>query len=122
MSQQTRRRDRLRAWRAEVRRAAERYWPVGHAPFNGDLQVTIYYFFDGVPADVDNLVKPIHDAVIGLVYRDDRQVSESIVRRRDLRGRFHVRNLTSVLAEGLDRRREFLYVIVSDAPPEGALE
>ena len=122
MSQQTRRRDRLRAWRVEVRRAAEQYWPVGQSPFTGDLQVTIYYFFDGVPADVDNLVKPIHDALIDLVYRDDRQVSESIVRRRDLRGRFHVRNLTSVLAEGLDRRREFLYVIVSDAPPEGALE
>ena len=88
----------------------------------GGVQVTIFYFYEGAPADVDNIVKPIHDALNGLVFHDDLQVSDAIVRRRDLAGPYTIRNLTPVLAEGLDRQREFLYVSVEDAPPGGELE
>lgn len=88
---------------------------------SGDLQVTIYYFYEGAAADVDNIVKPIHDALIGLVYGDDHQVSESIIRRRNLSGPYRIQDLTPVLAERLDRRREFLYVVIEDARAGGEL-
>jgi hypothetical protein len=56
-----------------------------------------------------------------LVYEDDLQVSDSVNRRRNLRGEYVVADLTPVLAEGFDRNREFLYVSVTTAPIQGGL-
>ena len=39
------------------------------SPYTGNLKVAItYYFFDFTPLDVDNIPKPILDALKGLVY------------------------------------------------------
>ena len=46
------------------------------------LQIT--YFYDSVIMDVDNIVKPIQDAIIGLAYIDDDQVTDFFVRKRNL--------------------------------------
>lgn len=62
------------------------------------------------------MVKPIQDALNGLVYEDDRQITDIIVRKTDLNGRFRVRGMPLVLAEGFSRGREFLYVRVELAP------
>ncbi|MBV9880593.1 MAG: RusA family crossover junction endodeoxyribonuclease [Gemmatirosa sp.] len=122
VSQQTRRRERYHEWKRVVRAAAERYWPGGLPPLTGPLSVRVYYFFDGAPVDIDNIVKPIHDAIVGLVYEDDLQVTDSVNRRRDLRGQFSITNLTPALAEGLAREREFLYVAIAPAPSTGELD
>jgi crossover junction endodeoxyribonuclease RusA len=122
VSQQTRRRERYHEWKRHVRSAAERFWTVGVPPLTGSLAVTILYFFEGAAGDVDNIVKPIHDAMGGLVYGDDAQVSDSIARRRDLFGEFTIVNVTPVLAQGLQHGREFLYVFVSPAPTGGGLD
>jgi Holliday junction resolvase RusA-like endonuclease len=121
VSQQTRRRERLHEWKRIIRAAAEAYWPVGRPPSTDELTITIYYFYEVAPVDIDNIVKPIHDALIGLVYEDDLQVSDSVNRRRNLRGEYVVADLTPVLAEGFDRNREFLYVSVRTAPAQGGL-
>ncbi|HEX5724420.1 MAG TPA: RusA family crossover junction endodeoxyribonuclease [Longimicrobiaceae bacterium] len=121
VSQQTRRRRRLVEWRQAVLTAARSFWPAGALPFGGLVSVTVFYFYVDAPVDIDNIVKPIHDALIGLVYADDLQVSDSINRRRALHGEFFVGEITPILAMGLDRRTEFLYVRVSDAPDRGGL-
>jgi crossover junction endodeoxyribonuclease RusA len=121
VSQQTRRRDRYHDWKRRVREAAERYWPSGQPPFDGDLRLTIYYFFEGAATDVDNVPKPIHDALVGLVFQDDVQITESVIRRRNLAGEFAVTSMTTVLADGLDSGREFIYVAVSRPPASGEL-
>src|SRR5687768_2846806 len=105
VSMQTRRRERYHEWKRFVRAAAEKYWPAGGAALTGSLTVTIYYFFEAAPTDIDNVIKPIHDAIVGLVYANDLQVSDSIARRRDLLGQFTVTNVTPVLAEGFERGR-----------------
>ena len=105
----------------DVRAAAERYWRPGAPPTTGPLTITIGYFYEYSPLDVDNVVKPILDALIGLVYEDDAQVSDSICRRRDLLGEFRIESLSPILADGLDTGREFLYVRVEDAPIGGEL-
>lgn len=83
------------------------------------LQIT--YFYDSVAMDVDNLVKPIQDALVGLAYVDDNQVTDVLVRKRDLSGNFRVENMTSILAEGFAGGNEFLYIVVSDAPDQEVL-
>ena len=65
------------------------------------LQVT--YFYDAVGMDVDNIVKPIQDAIIGLADIDDEQVTDILVRKRNLSGNFRIDNLSPILVEGLDR-------------------
>ena len=43
----------------------------------------VTYFFDDTPFDVDNIPKPILDALKGLVFRDDSQVYDLLCRKRN---------------------------------------
>ncbi len=83
------------------------------------LQIT--YFYDSVAMDVDNIVKPIQDAIIGLAYIDDDQVTDVLVRKRNLSGNFRVKDVTLPLAEGFARGNEFLHIVVIDAPDQEVL-
>lgn len=114
VSQQTRRRERLREWIEEVRRVATQAWPVGELPVTGPVSLTITYFYT-LPMDVDNIPKPIADALAGLVYVSDDQVTDLVCRKRDLTSELRIAQPSSVLADGLNRGNEFLYIHVADA-------
>lgn len=66
--------------------------------------------------DNDNMVKPIQDALNGLAYADDRQVTDMRVRKTRLDGIFRVRGMSIIMAEGFVRGTEFLYVRIEEAP------
>lgn len=118
VSHQTRNPERLRVWQLAVRAAATHYWPVGLLPITNPLKLTVIYYPDGVMVriDNDNMVKPIQDALIGLVYVDDRQITDTQIRKTDINGSFRVRGMSPVLAEGFCRGVEFLYIRVEPAP------
>ncbi|WP_223342107.1 MULTISPECIES: RusA family crossover junction endodeoxyribonuclease [unclassified Synechocystis] len=118
VSQQARRRERLRAWKIMVREEAEKYWPPEQKAAIGPIMLKITYFYDSVAIDVDNIVKPIQDAIIGLAYIDDDQVTDVLVSKRNLLGNFRVENMTPTLAEGFSRGNEFLHIVVSEAPDQ----
>lgn len=118
VSQQARRRDKIRAWEAIVRQEAEKYWFSGQPPATGLVMLKVTYFYDSVAMDVDNIVKPIQDALKGLAYIDDEQITDLLVRKRDLSGNFKVVNITPILAEGFTRGNEFLHIIVATAPDQ----
>lgn len=103
------------SWGQEVRRVAEGYWPVGDLPDTGAIMLTITYFFESVAMDVDNIPKPISDALKGLVYLDDEQATDMVCRKRNLNGNLRIENPSSVLAEGLSLGSQFLYVMVEEA-------
>ncbi len=117
VSQQIRRRERLREWQAKVREEAEIYWPLGASPINGFVMLQITYFYDSVKMDVDNIIKSIQDALIGLAYMDDDQVTDVIARKRNLYEDF----ITSTLIEGFARNHEFLYIVITNAPDHEVL-
>jgi|SRR5215208_2466060 len=108
----------LPSWRAAVRAAAAQYWPFQDAPLAQEISVSITYFFEGAPADVDNVIKPILDAIKGLAYQDDIQITDLVSRRRPLEGPYRVESVSAVLAAGIALNREFLHVRVA-SPPEG---
>jgi hypothetical protein len=66
--------------------------------------------------DNDNMVKPIQDALNGLVYVDDRQITDTQLRKTDINGSFRVRGMSPVLAEGFVKGVEFLYIRIEAAP------
>lgn len=80
--------------------------------------LTIIHFYDSVSMDIDNLPKPILDALKGLVYLDDEQITDVVCRKRNLHGDFRLENPSSVLAEGFGRGNEFLYILVENAPDQ----
>ena len=66
-------------------------------------------------------IKPILDAIKGLVLADDSLVTDVVCRRRPLAGPFLVDPVSAVLADGLAGHREFLHVRVALSPPGGDL-
>ena len=120
VSQQARRRERVREWQREVRRVARAHWG-DEAPFDGEVMVTITYFFEVASLDVDNIPKPILDALKGVVYSDDSEVTDLLCRKRDLNGDLRIPQPSALLLETLGRSEQFLHVIVVNAPnQEGA--
>ena len=91
-------------------------WRAGELPVTEQVMLTITYFYEEASLDVDNIPKPILDALKDLVYSDDAQVTDLVCRKRNLNGDLRIENLSSVLAEGFSRGNEFLYVVVEDAP------
>ena len=58
----------------------------------GSADAIITYFYEGVALDVDNIPKPILDALKGLVYSDDTEVADLLCRKRDLNGDLRIQD------------------------------
>lgn len=119
VSAQARDRRRLAAWKRAVRSAAVRSWPKRRRPVTIPTRLAVCYYHDRVAIrlDNDNLVKPIQDALNGVVYTDDRLITDTSLRKTCLDNPFRVRGLSSVLARGFESAQEFLHIIVDEAPP-----
>jgi crossover junction endodeoxyribonuclease RusA len=121
ISYQTKERKRLQVWKEKVRSCSLAFWD-NRAPLGDAIQVTITHYYDtpygdesSVP-DSDNIVKPIRDALNGVIYVDDYQITDFVSRRRNLNGSFRIRGLSSALAEGFCSGQEFLHIRIEAAP------
>jgi Holliday junction resolvase RusA-like endonuclease len=127
VSHQAKDRKRVQAWKLEVRAAAEHCWKPGH-PIGDSVRVIITHYYDAVPGyedtvpDSDNIVKPVRDALNGLIYVDDYQITDFVSRRRNLNSSFRVKGMSPVLAEGFCKGEEFLHVRIEGAPDPEALD
>jgi Holliday junction resolvase RusA-like endonuclease len=122
ISHQTKDRKRLKAWKEQVRQAAQARWSFFPSPSGESLKVIITHYYDAplgdeaaVP-DSDNIVKPVRDALNGVVYVDDYQITDFISRRRNLNASFRIRGMSPELAEGFCLGKEFLHIRVEPAP------
>lgn len=77
--------------------------------------VTITYLFDDASLDIDNVPKPILDALKGLIYSDDTQVTDLLCRKRDMNGDLRIPNPSPVLLANLSRSTQFLHISVANA-------
>lgn len=73
-------------WQAVVRAAAQVAWGTGVPCADTDLALLVVHLHDedGGNIDNDNMVKPIQDALIGVIYVDDRQITDTWILRRSL--------------------------------------
>ena len=86
-------------------------------PIGREVSATIIYFFeDETDLDVDNIAKPILDALNDFIYEDDSQVSQVTVRKTRLGRGLEIDVPSPALAKALDTGGDFVYVKVGDAP------
>jgi crossover junction endodeoxyribonuclease RusA len=118
LSAQTRNREGLREWKTLVREHAEKLW-AGPPRADADLHVIVVFVYDSTPIDVDNIVKPIQDALKGLAFGDDVQVSGVESHRRQRGAEFDPAALPAILAAAWLRHQEFVYVGIDREKPLG---
>ncbi len=117
LSQQTRNPAKLREWKEHVRDEAAKLWQ-DQEPHEGPLKLTVVYYHErqSVLIDHDNMVKPIQDALAGLVYKDDCQITDAQTRKTNIDGRFRPRGLSPVYARAFGSGKEFVYIRIEEAP------
>jgi hypothetical protein len=106
-----------RAWQRAVADAAAAAWrsyPIDVTP----LKAVILYCSDGTSAlDVDNIAKPILDAMKGLIYEDDRQIRQVLIRIWENVAFARMRGASTVLLRALTvvhKYHDFVYIRISD--------
>lgn len=121
VSQQARRQNRLREWKAFVAEHA-RLAITGPRDLASDpVALRLLYIYDEAALDVDNILKPIQDALVGVLLEDDSIITDVEIRRRWRRTTFTINTVSPTLAAGLALGREFVYVALSDAPAQDVL-
>jgi Holliday junction resolvase RusA-like endonuclease len=110
------------AWRQQIRTVIDQTLDPSGWATESPVTVTIFYFPDGpMTGDIDNIVKPILDALKPRIYVDDSQVERVWVQKFESERAFQIREPTAKLAEAIDTERPVVYVridneISSDRP------
>jgi len=69
--------------------------------------------------DTDNLIKPIQDVLKTLVYHDDVQIVDAVLRKTQLDTPLRVRGISAILGQAFTEGKEFVYIKVEDPPGLG---
>jgi Endodeoxyribonuclease RusA len=115
-----------RRWRERVARAAgERIQEEGGLT-EADVSVLIIYFYQGeTTLDVDNIAKSLLDGLKGVLFRDDQQVSELLIRKSRLSAGLSLTGASIYLLDAIERMSEvgsdFVYVRANEAPDHGRI-
>jgi crossover junction endodeoxyribonuclease RusA len=114
VSAQTRKHNRLPAWKNYVRAEAAKVWKA--EPATGvSLHLTLVYLCDTDPVDIDNIVKPIQDALIGVVYDDDVLITDVSAHRRRFSGLEVSPKYSDLLLQAILLGNECVYIKVQKA-------
>ena len=107
-------------WKAKMVRASRDVLPEGHFATGDRLAVTLYYFPPApMQGDIDNIVKPILDAMSKHIYLDDHQVERLLIQKFEPDHLFIFSSPSPTLADALRRAKPALYIRLSDNPVEG---
>lgn len=106
-------------WRDRIRQASKSAVPAHKFASTTPVAVTIYYFPVGpMQGDVDNIVKPILDALSGHIFLDDNQVHRVVVQKFEPGNIFPFSSPSAIFSSALGGNPPVLYVRLSDDPFE----
>src|SRR5579863_9587233 len=115
VSAQAKRRRSIRDWQAKIVKACRERLPEAHFLSDRPLAVSLFYFPDSeMPGDLDNIVKPILDAMRGHIYIEDRRVERLVVQKFEPGRIFRFVSPSTTLLSALGRPKPALYVRLSD--------
>lgn len=92
-----------RRWKTKVTKMATN--AASHMPgqTTNHVQVTVVYFYESGSLDLDNILKPILDAMTNVIYEDDTQVVNIIANKRNLNERVTLRIPSIQLASKISK-------------------
>jgi len=110
-----------RRWRERVARAARERLKEEGGLTEADVAVLIIYFYQGeTTLDVDNIAKSLLDGLKGVLFRDDTQVSELLIRKTRLSAGLSLAGASLYLLDAIERMSEtgsdFVYVRADPTP------
>ena len=120
VSLQTKSKPSLSAWKAKIRNEAIAV-AAGRPAETGRVSFLVTHYFDVSGPDVDNIIKPIQDALVGVVYVDDRQVQHTSSRRRDLNDSYKIKKADSALLLAFANGKDFVHILVGHHVDTGDL-
>ncbi len=101
----------LQAWKAYVRAEASRAWNANPATAEA-FRLTLVYLCNSSPVDIDNIIKPIQDALETIVYPVDELITDVDSHRRVFTEPFDLTTLPALLIQGIAQQQECVYVRV----------
>lgn len=110
LSLQSKSKTRKRAYKSRVELAARNALAAGFVPVTDDLTIVITYYYEGTTPDIDNIIKPIQDSLIGVVYVDDNQISDTRSRKKEIDSSYRVRNASLPILQAFSNGTEFIHV------------
>lgn len=81
----------------------------------GGLKFSIVYLCEDDPGDINNIIKPIQDALISLVYSDDSVIWDVTGHMRLLSNPINIIGLPTLLAEAVIGGTECVYVRITNS-------
>ena len=110
-----------RRWRERVSRAARERLEQEGEPTDQDVAILIIYFYQGeTTLDVDNIAKSLLDGLKGVLFRDDQQVSEILIRKSRFSVGLSLTGASLYLLDAIERMSQagsdFVYVRADPAP------
>lgn len=109
-------------WKLVVAAKARALWPADERPLLDMLQIHATYYYAGRRRpDVDNFIKPISDALEGIVYVNDRQLLDAHTHLRSLDEPFIVRGMTEQQATGFVDGLPFVHIRIEAASSSSRL-
>jgi crossover junction endodeoxyribonuclease RusA len=119
VSLSAKRRESVDHWKSRIIDATRSVLPDAHFATQEPVSATLFYFPAAQMAgDIDNIVKPVLDALGRLVYVDDRQVHRVLVQKFEPTSVFDFGAPSPTLREALNRAKPVLYVRLSNDPFE----
>ena len=104
-------------WKQRIREESAKKLPEMSFCYEGHVAVTIYHFPQSVMVgDVDNIVKPILDALGAHLYKDDNQVVRVAVQKFEAGQPAIFTNPSAALTEALTGPRPVTYIEISNEP------
>jgi crossover junction endodeoxyribonuclease RusA len=107
----------LAEWRRHVRAAVLARWSAGQLPYAVAV-LRITHYAPKPVADMDNLIKPVRDALQSILYVDDRVVQDVTGNWRKLDIPFRLRTLSPTLADAFGDGRPFMHIRLWLAPED----
>ena len=106
-------------WKERVKGASSEALPEGHFANDDGIAITLYYLPDGqMQGDIDNIIKPILDALNAHIYMDDTQVERVVVQKFEPGNIFNFKKPSQKLAAALEEKKPVLFVRVTNNPHE----
>jgi len=113
LSLQSKNKSRKRAYKEMIATAAKQIVPEGFTLLLQDLEIKITYYYEGDTPDLDNIIKPIQDALIGVLYVDDQQIADTRSRKRDINGSYRIRNVSACILQAFGNGKDFIHVKIN---------